>query len=68
VFAVDYTSVEHLTTTLEKNNVHTVISTITMIDATAGQAEVNMVAAAAKSFSTKRFIASNWGVITPDGE
>jgi hypothetical protein len=68
VCAVDYTDVELLTKTLEENDVHTVISTITMIDATAGQAEMNMVVAAANSSSTKRFIASNWGVVTPGDE
>jgi hypothetical protein len=68
VFAVDYNNVEQLTKILETNSIHTVISTIMMIDSAAGQAERNMVAAAAESSSTKRFIVSNWGVATPDDE
>lgn len=61
MFAVDYNNVEQLTKTLEENNVHTVISAIVMYDPTAAQAEINLVAAAAKSSATKRFIASCWG-------
>jgi dTDP-4-dehydrorhamnose reductase len=67
-FAVDYNNVEQLTKTLDENNVHTVISTIVMIDPTAAQAEVNLVAAAAKSSPTKRFVASNWGNASPNDE
>ncbi|RYP09065.1 hypothetical protein DL765_008587 [Monosporascus sp. GIB2] len=67
-FAVDYSNVEQLTKTLDENNVHTVISTLVMIDPTAAQAEVNLVAAAAKSSTTKRFIASNWGNASPDDD
>jgi len=68
VFAVDYNDVEQLTKTLEEHNVHTVISTIVMFDPTAAQAEANLVAAAAKSSTTKRFVSSNWGTATPDDE
>jgi hypothetical protein len=68
VFAVDYNDVEQLTETLEANHVHTVISTISMYDATAAQAERNLVAAAAKSSSTKRFVASCWGNAVPSDE
>lgn len=65
-FAVDYNNVEQLTKILDANDVHTVISTIVMIEPIAAQAEVNLVAAAAKSSSTKRFVASNWGNASPD--
>jgi len=65
---VDYNNVEQLTKTLEENNVHTVISTIMMYDPVAAQAEINLVAAAAKSSPTKRFVASNWGDATPEDE
>lgn len=68
MFAVDYNDVEQLTKTLEENNVHTVISTIVMYDAVAAQSEMNLIAAAAKSSPTKRFVASNWGNATPDEE
>lgn len=68
VFAVDYTDVERLTKALEENNVHTVISTIVMMDPTAAKAEANFVEAAAKSSPTKRFVASNWGNASPEEE
>jgi len=68
VFAVDYNDIEQLTKTLDENNVHTVISTIVMMDPAAAKAEVNLVAAAAKSSPTKRFVASNWGAASPDEE
>jgi uncharacterized protein YbjT (DUF2867 family) len=68
VFSIDYNNVEQLVKTLEKNNVHTVISTIIMMDPAATKAEVNVVAAAAKSSPTKRFVASNWGAASPGEE
>lgn len=68
VFPVDYNDVEQLTKTLEENNVHTVISTIVMMDPAAAKAEANLVAAATKSSSTKRFVASNWGAASPEEE
>ncbi|KAF2129549.1 NAD(P)-binding protein [Dothidotthia symphoricarpi CBS 119687] len=68
VFAVDYDNIEQLTKTLDANDVHTVISTIMMIDPKAAQAEINMITAAGQSSSTKRFVASHWGNATPDDE
>ena len=68
VFAVDYNNVDQLTKTLQSNDVHTVISAISMYEAIAAQSESNLVAAAAKSSSTKRFVASNWGNAAPDDE
>lgn len=68
VFAVDYNNIQELTKFLDVNNVHTVISTVVMIDPRAAQAEVNLIAAAAKSSSTKRFVVSNWGNASPDEE
>ncbi|TVY76133.1 Oxidoreductase swnN [Lachnellula suecica] len=68
MFAVDYDSVEQLTKTLEENHVHTVISAIVLMDETAAKAERNLVAAASKSASTKRFVPSNWGNATPNDE
>lgn len=65
---VDYNNVEQLTQTLNENNVHTVISTIMMYDPTAAQSERNLIAAADKSSSTKRFVQSNWGDKTPEDE
>jgi hypothetical protein len=68
VFAVDYNDVDPLTQTLQVNDVHTVISAISMYDAVAAQSELNLVAAVAKSSSTKRFVASSWGNAAPDDE
>lgn len=68
VFAVDYNDVEQLAKMLAENNVHTVISTIRVGDPAATKAEGNWVAAAANSLPTKRFIASNWGSVTPEEE
>ncbi|CAO2656492.1 Nn.00g052950.m01.CDS01 [Neocucurbitaria sp. VM-36] len=68
VFVVDYDNVGQLTASLVERNVHTVISTIAMYDPTAAQAERNFVAAASKSSTTKRFIASNWGTAPPGDE
>lgn len=68
MFAVDYNNIQELTKFLDVNNVHTVISTVVMIDPRAAQAEVNLIAAAAKSSSTKRFVVSNWGNASPDEE
>ena len=62
---MDYNDVEAVAKILESNNVHTVISTISVIAAEAGASEVKLVEAAAKSGPTKRFIASDWGVATP---
>ncbi|KAF2728519.1 NAD(P)-binding protein [Polyplosphaeria fusca] len=68
VIAVDYNNVEQLTKTMAENHVHTVISALVMYDPTAAQAELNLVAAAAASSATKRFVASNWGNASPDDE
>ncbi|KAF2193431.1 hypothetical protein K469DRAFT_550735 [Zopfia rhizophila CBS 207.26] len=65
VFAVDYNDTEVVTKILEKNNVHTVISTIQLITPDSGMSERNLVKSAAKSSPTKRFVASDWGVPTP---
>jgi dTDP-4-dehydrorhamnose reductase len=65
---VDYNDIEQLAQTLDANKVHTIISTIVMIDPVAAQSELNLVAAAAKSSCTKRFVASNWGLATPVDE
>lgn len=53
---------------LHGENVHTVISTIAVLNEATGQSELDLVAAAAKSATTKRFIASNWGGVIPRDE
>jgi hypothetical protein len=64
-YAVDYNDVDAVAEILRSNNVHTVISALKVIAAEGGLAETNLVKAAAKSSVTKRFIASDWGVMIP---
>jgi hypothetical protein len=68
VLAVDYNNIEQLAQVLEENKVHTIVSTIMMIDPRAAASELNLVAAANKSSCTKRFVASNWGVASSTDE
>ncbi|KAJ9614448.1 hypothetical protein H2200_002584 [Cladophialophora chaetospira] len=67
-FVVDYANIEHVSNLLETENVHTVISTIAVLNEASGKSELDLVAAAAKSSTTKRFIASNWGGVIPEDE
>lgn len=65
VFAVDYGDVESLSSLLETNNVHTVISALSVRGPNEGASEISLVKAAAKAGPTKRFIASEYGVLAP---
>ncbi|KAK5047035.1 hypothetical protein LTR84_006977 [Exophiala bonariae] len=65
---VDYGDIEQVTRLLESKNVHTVISTIAVLDEATGKSELSLVAAAAMSATTRRFIASNWGGVIPSDE
>jgi uncharacterized protein YbjT (DUF2867 family) len=56
--AVDYLSVESLTTALE--GVHTVVSVTSAMDGTQAQIQINLVQAAAQA-GCKRFAPSQWG-------
>ncbi|KAJ4300051.1 hypothetical protein N0V90_005300 [Kalmusia sp. IMI 367209] len=67
-FVIDYSKIDQVTNLLELENVHTVISTIAILDEATGTSELNLVAAAEKSSTTKRFIASNWGGVMPSDE
>jgi hypothetical protein len=62
IIAVDYTNVPELTSTFERHNVHTVISTINMRTTEGEPPEVELIHAADASKSTKRMISSEWGV------
>ncbi|KAI3534906.1 hypothetical protein CSPX01_11759 [Colletotrichum filicis] len=59
--AVDYSDIDSLTAVLEKYNVDTVISTVYNITRES-QSELNLVAAAERSKTTRRFIPSHFGV------
>lgn len=63
MLAVSYDDVPGLTKMLEDNNVHTVISAITMmpIDGSTPK-EVELIHAADASKTTKRLISSDWGI------
>lgn len=62
IVAVDYTNVPELARTLERHNVHTVISTINMRTTESEPPEVKLIRAADASKPTKRMISSEWGV------
>lgn len=56
----DYTDIESLVTLFEDNRIDTVISTINIGSDAAGQSQLNLIAAAAQSRVTKRFIPSHY--------
>ncbi|KAF5008658.1 hypothetical protein FDECE_5070 [Fusarium decemcellulare] len=60
VAVVDYSNVFALTSFLEKNNVHTVISVVNNITGD-NSSEINLIRAADRSNATKRFIPSYFG-------
>lgn len=68
ILAVDYNDIDAMAKILDEKKIHTIISTISMITPVAAQSERNFIAAAEKSSSVKRFIASNWGSAAPKEE
>lgn len=66
MWAADYSNVDALVTLLETNPVEVLISTANaMIDQTP---ELNMIAAAARSRSAKRFIPNAWSAVQFENE
>ena len=63
---MDYNNIDQIAEILEENNVHTVISALLVISSESGVSERSLIKAAAKSSTTKRFIASEWGVPLPE--
>jgi hypothetical protein len=61
---VDYVNVEETARILESNAVQVFVSALDLKTAQGGVAEVNLVAAAAKSSTTRRFMASDWALPT----
>lgn len=57
---VDYTNVQSLTAVFEEHQIDTVISCLLLVDDASSAAQINAIAAADKSSTTKRFLASNW--------
>ena len=65
---VDYNDTDGLASVLKNNSIEIIISVIQVNNAESAAAEHNLVRAASKSASTKRFIASNWGFPIPSEE
>jgi len=63
VYIVDYSDIQGVAELLARQNVHTVISTISVTSEAASAAEVNLIKAAAKSSTAKRFVATGWGAL-----
>lgn len=59
IVPVDYTSVDALAKTLEDNKVDTVISTLSGL--VGPEPDFNLIAAAEKSSTTKRYVPNTWG-------
>jgi hypothetical protein len=62
---VDYADVDATTRLLERHDVHTIVSALSLKTADGSAAELQLVAAAAKSSTTKRFMASDWSIPIP---
>ncbi|ETI25726.1 hypothetical protein G647_02500 [Cladophialophora carrionii CBS 160.54] len=65
VFAVDYGDVESVSRLLETNDVHTVVSALSIRGPTEAASEISLVKAAAMAKATKRFVASEYGTLAP---
>ncbi|KAH7230678.1 uncharacterized protein BKA55DRAFT_696595 [Fusarium redolens] len=60
--SVDYSDADSMAKVLHENKVHTIISALRVFDPASSEAESNLVKAAAQADSTKRFVASAWGI------
>ncbi|KAJ9131027.1 NmrA-like family protein [Pleurostoma richardsiae] len=65
VIQVDYSDPESLTSALEKNNIHTVVSCVSYEGDALKVAQMNLIRASSKSSATKRFIPSTFGIAYP---
>ncbi|OAA59643.1 NAD(P)-binding domain protein [Niveomyces insectorum RCEF 264] len=59
---VDYGDVAGTAKLLASNNIGTIVSTMSIVNKEAGDAQINLVNAAVASGTVKRFVASDWGV------
>ncbi|PKY06268.1 NAD(P)-binding protein [Aspergillus campestris IBT 28561] len=62
LLSADYSNVASLTNLLESNKIDTVISTVSIMDDTTSNAQLNLIEAAENSSSTNRFIPSEFGL------
>lgn len=64
---IDYSDIPFMTVALERHNVHTIISAIGLVSDVTSQSQLNLIEAAERSSSTKRFIPSEYSFIqTPE--
>ncbi|KAF3386454.1 hypothetical protein F1880_000160 [Penicillium rolfsii] len=67
IVQIDYSDIPSMTAELERHNVHTIISAIGLVSNETSQSQLNLIEAAEKSNSTKRFIPSEYSFIqTPE--
>ena len=64
IIIANYDNIAELTKSLEDNNVHTVVSAISMMPSPTGEdpKETALIRAADASTTTKRLISSDWGI------
>jgi hypothetical protein len=62
IIPVDYSNVESLSKILDEKNIHTIISTVPISDASASESQLNLIEAAVKASSAQRFIPSDFGI------
>jgi hypothetical protein len=58
----DYSNVESLAKVLESNNIGTVVSAVSVLDNATSTSQLNLIEAAERSSSTKRFVPSEYGM------
>jgi hypothetical protein len=58
----DYSNVESLAKVLESNNIGTVVSAVSVLDDATSTSQLNLIEAAERSSSTKRFVPSEYGM------
>ncbi|KAL4879236.1 hypothetical protein BJY04DRAFT_194103 [Aspergillus karnatakaensis] len=63
---VDYNDIDSLVSTLETNNIHTVISTFGITDTSLAISQLNLIKAATGSKVTKRFVPSGFAIPYPE--
>ncbi|KAJ3456651.1 hypothetical protein MRS44_016674 [Fusarium solani] len=68
VKVVDYDNVDDIASFLKKSSIEVVISALRVASLESGVAEINLAKAAAKSKTTKRFVASEWSTVVPENE
>lgn len=63
IIVVDYADIKGVAKALEENNIHTLISAMTMVPSDGSSPkEVELIRAADASQTTKRMVSSDWGL------